>query len=309
MESSSSHPGSAPRKAPHPAQALTPPPPPPPPPGVALITGAEVDLAYNAAQCVVKTHQRLVEFLKVGQTLAAIDTFVARTLAELSCRSCFVGYRVGRSPAFPSHACLSVNDCIVHGTAGSHQKPLKAGDVLKVDIGVWHKGFIGDAAWTYTFKEFPSPEVERLVRVGRESLRRGIAAMQPGAELVEFARAVQTCVETEAKFHLTRGLGGHGIGRKLHGPPYVSNVVPGALEPHGWAEARWRWTPGMLVAVEPMLAIGTSETKPQGRGADYWPVYTTDGSIAAHFEHDVLITDSGNRVLTEGLDELPLVVG
>lgn len=279
---------------------------------IPLVTGADVELAYGAAQCVVTTHRRLVEFLRVGQTLATIDAFVAKTLAELGCRSCFLGYQVGKSPKFPSHACLSVNECIVHGTAASHTHPMRAGDVLKLDIGVWHKGLIGDAAWTYTFKEFPSPEVERLVRVGRESLKRGVAQMRPGVQLVEYAKAVQNCVEVEAGFHLTRGLGGHGIGRKLHGPPFVSNVAPPPaprFDPHPWHEAKWTWEPGVLVAVEPMLAIGTGETKPAGRGADYWPVYTADGSIAAHFEHDVLITEKGNRVLTEGLDELPLVVG
>lgn len=272
-----------------------------------LVSGADVDLAYAAAQCVVTTHRRLVEFMKVGQTLAAIDAFVAKTLADLQCRSCFLGYRVGRSPAFPSHACLSVNDCVVHGTAASYLKPMKPGDVLKVDIGVWHKGFIGDAAWTYTFKDFPSAQAETLVRIGRESLQRGIAKMHPGTQLIEFARAVQNCAEKENRLHLTRGLGGHGIGRKLHGPPFVSNVVPNPNEPHPWMEARWNWAPGMLVAVEPMLAIGTGQTKPPGK--DYWPVYTADGSLSAHFEHDVLITDTGNRVLTEGLDDLPLLVG
>ncbi len=292
-----------------------------------LVTGGDVELAYAAAQCVVTTHRRLVEFLKVGQTPAQIDTFVAKTLDELACRSCFLGYQIGRSPKFPSHACLSVNDCVVHGTAGSYTDPMRPGDVLKVDIGVWHKGLIGDAAWTYTFKDFPTPEIERMILCGRESLRRGIAQMKPGAKLVEYARAVQQCVETEAKFHLTRGLGGHGIGRKLHGPPYVSNVVPPPLDPNPWGEARWTWVPGMLVAVEPMLATGTGATRDinaklgkKGKGtgspavtgaSEYWPVYTADGSIAAHFEHDVLITEggSGHRVLTEGLDELPLVVG
>ena len=274
---------------------------------IPLISPADAELAYAAAQCVVTTHRRLVEFMKVGQTLAAIDTFVAKTLTDLHCKSCFLGYRVGRSPAFPSHACLSLNDCVVHGTAASSTKPLKPGDILKVDIGVWHKGLIGDAAWTYTFKDFPSAQAKSLVHVGRESLKRGIQKMRPGVQLIEYARAVQDCAEKEHGLHLTRGLGGHGIGRKLHAPPFVSNVVPGPNEPHPWMEARWTWTPGMLVAVEPMLAIGTGNTKPPGK--DYWPVYTADGSLSAHFEHDVLITENGNRILTEGLDDLPLLVG
>lgn len=272
-----------------------------------LIGEGEAEFAYAAAQRVVETHRRLVEFLKVGQTLAQIDQFVARTLSDLDCRSCFLGYQVGKSPKFPSHACLSVNDCIVHGTAASHLEPMKPGDVLKLDIGVWHKGWIGDAAWTYAFGDFPSARVKELLEVGRESLRRGVEQMRPGVKMVEFARAVQTCVEHEHKLHLTRGLGGHGIGRKLHGPPYVSNVVPEIGDGQPWAEASLSWIPGTLVAVEPMLAVSSSQGVVRKRHD--WPVYTGDGSIAAHFEHDVLVTSAGPRVLSEGLDELPLVVG
>lgn len=272
-----------------------------------LLGEGEVEFAHAAAQKVVLTHRRLVEHLKVGQTLAQIDAFVARTLTDVDCRSCFIGYRVGKSPAFPSHACLSVNDCIVHGTAASHLEPMKPGDVLKIDIGVWHKGWIGDAAWTYAFEDFPAPRVKELLEVGRESLRLGIAQMKPGAPLVEYARAVQNCVERDHRLCLTRGLGGHGIGRKLHAPPYVSNVVPEPGDGQPWAEANLPWTPGTLVAVEPMLAISSQQGVVRKRHD--WPVYTGDGSIAAHFEHDVLVTASGPKVLTEGLDDLPLIVG
>ncbi|HBS29665.1 MAG TPA: hypothetical protein DEB06_09505, partial [Phycisphaerales bacterium] len=114
-----------------------------------LLNAAESDFAYAAAQCVVETHRRLVSFVRRGHTLAEVDAEVARIFRGLGCRSCFLGYRVGRLPAFPSHACLSVNDCIVHGTAASHTEPLKEGDLFSIDIGVWHKGWIGDAAWTY----------------------------------------------------------------------------------------------------------------------------------------------------------------
>ncbi|VAX41392.1 hypothetical protein MNBD_PLANCTO03-563, partial [hydrothermal vent metagenome] len=102
---------------------------------------ADADAAYAAAQCVVETHRRITDYLRVGLTLAEVDAFVARTLDDLKCRSCFLGYKIPKTPAFPSHACLSVNDCIVHGTVGSYTAPLKRGDLLKVDIGVWHKGW------------------------------------------------------------------------------------------------------------------------------------------------------------------------
>ncbi len=266
------------------------------------LSPGDEDAAYSAAQCVVETHRRLADWLRHGLTLGEIDRFVATTLDELKCKSCFLGYRVGRIPPFPSHACLSVNDCIVHGTAGSHLAPMKAGDVLKIDIGVKHRGWIGDAAWTYVFGK-PTPQVARLLECGKQSLRRGIGAMKAGTPIVGWAKAVQTCVEREHGFHLVRGLGGHGYGRTLHDAPFVSNVVP--TYPGEWPDGYRNWEPGVLVAVEPMIAVGTGETRPS-KGA--WPVYTADGSLSVHFEHDVLIREDGPRVLTEGLDEIEMVI-
>ena len=266
------------------------------------LSAIDEEAAYAAAQCVVETHRRLAVWLHAGLTLAAIDRFVAETLDDLKCKSCFLGYRVGRVPPFPSHACLSVNDCVVHGTAGSHLEPMKPGDVLKIDIGVKHRGWIGDAAWTYVFGQ-PTPEVARLLECAKESLRRGIEAIQLDEPLVDWAKAVQGCVEREYGFHLVRGLGGHGYGRKLHEPPYVSNMPP--AYPGEWPDAYRRWEPGVLVAVEPMIAVGTAETRPN-RGQ--WPVRTADGSLAVHVEHDVLIRDDGPRVLTEGLEDVPMVI-
>lgn len=268
-----------------------------------VATPADAELAYQSAQTVVEVHRRVSAWLKVGVTLGQVDQYVAKTLDDLGCRSCFYRYKPHRSPAFPSHACLSVNDCVVHGTAGSYTRPMKPGDLLKIDIGIIKNGWIGDAGWTYAFKEV-SPEVKRLMDAGKESLRRGVTAMKPGSLLLGWAQEVQEHVEHECGFHLIRGLGGHGYGRKLHGPPYVSNVVP--TLPNEWSEAYERWTPGMLVAVEPMVAMGTGQTRTR---PNEWPVYTADGSLSVHYEHDVLITDGGPRVLTEGMQQLPDIVG
>lgn len=268
-----------------------------------LLTPPEADIAHGAAQCVVETHRRLAPLIREGMTLAQVDTHVARILADLDCRSCFLGYRVGRLPPYPSHACLSVNECIVHGTPGFYTKPLKAGDLLSVDVGVFFKGWVGDAAWTYAICEVS--EINRkLMNCGKESLRRGIAEMQPGAPYLNWATAVQRHVETECKFHCVRGLGGHGIGRKLHGAPFVANVMP--THPGEWPEAFAKWEPGTLVAVEPMLAIGTGRTS---QGDRAWPILTADGSASVHYEADVLITEKGPRDLTEGMTELPDIVG
>ncbi|MBC7772539.1 MAG: methionyl aminopeptidase [Pyrinomonadaceae bacterium] len=273
------------------------------------VSPRDIDDAYAAAQCVVTTHRRLAEFLKVGQTLGPIDQFVARTLEDLKCKSCFLGYRVGKKAPFPSHACLSVNDCVVHGTAASHSEPMKPGDVLKIDVGVWHRGWVGDAAWTYVFKK-KTPEVERLTKCGKECLRKGIEQLVPANRYIAWAQAVQQCVEGNAAqggygFHLVRGLGGHGYRyKRLHDSPYVSNVVPAYAGE--WPDALNRCEPGTFIAVEPMVAVGTGITR---EATKEWPVYTQDGSLSVHYEHDVLITPDGNRVLTEGLDDVPDVVG
>lgn len=266
------------------------------------ISAGDAELAYAAAQKVVEMHRRLVDYLAVGQTLAQIDRFVGESLGEMKCKSCFKGYRPGGLPPFPSQACLSVNECVVHGTAGYYEPPMKHGDVLKIDIGVSYRGWIGDAAWTYVFGE-PSPIVRKLMDAGKESLRLGIEQLRPGKTYKDWAKAVQGHVEGECGLHLVRGLGGHGYGKSLHTPPFVSNVVPNY--PGEWPDADRPCEPGVLVAVEPMIAIGTGKVE-QAPGS--WPIFSADGSLAAHHEHDVLITEDGPRVMTEGLDELPDVI-
>jgi len=270
---------------------------------IPLLTEQETDLAYAAAQKVVEVHRRLAEHIKLGMTLAQVDRFVGTTLADLGCKSCFLGYRMPRSPSFPSHACLSLNECVVHGTAGYTSKPLAPGDLLSIDIGVSYKGWIGDAAWTYAIGE-RSELAQKLMESGTKSITLGIEQLRPGNQLLEWAKAVQNCVEKDFGFHLTKGLGGHGYGRQLHGPPFISNSTPSY--PGEWPDARVVCEPGMLFAVEPMIAVGTGNTKTK---AKEWPVFTADGSLSVHYEHDVLITKSGPRILTEGLEALPEIVG
>lgn len=265
--------------------------------------------AYEAAQKVVETHRRVSAFLRPGMKLPEIDRFIARTLDSLGCESCFYGYRPGRSgkPRFPSHSCLSVNDCIVHGTAGYYDQPMRVGDVLKIDIGVRHRGWIGDAGWTYVFGEM-SPVVRKLTDCGKEALRQGVLELRPGNRFIDWARTVQTHVEEHGGFHLVRGLGGHGLfdtrtGQpSLHAPPFISNVVPSFGD---WAEANWPCEPGELLAVEPMIAVGTGQTRERHKD---WPIFTADGSLAVHYEHDVLITENGPRVLSEGLESINDVI-
>jgi len=252
---------------------------------------------------VVRTHERVVEYLRAGQTLLDVDQFVARTIADLDCRSAFLHYSMQGHPPFKSHACLSVNEVIVHGEHDTLNRPLQRGDILSLDIGVYHHGWVGDAAWTYAIEE-ATPDALRMMQCGRECLRRGIAAMEVGKPLVQWAKAVQTHAERECGFRLIRGLGGHGFGKKLHGPPFVSNVVP--LMRAEWPDAWLKLKPGMLLAVEPMIALGTEYIKTEGKK---WAIRTADNSLSVHYEADVLMTEEGPRDLTEGMQDLPDIVG
>src|SRR5262245_57690454 len=217
-------------------------------PAIPKVIGRDAQAARAAAEKVVRTHEALSAWLRPGMTLAQVDAFVAKTLEELSSKSCFLGYRVGKSPAFPSHACLSVNDCVVHGTAGYYLPPMKEGDVLKVDVGVWFEGWVGDAAWTYVFGR-PTEVVKRLTECGKEALKRGVKELRPGQPWINWARTVQGIVEGAlpdgAGFHLIRGLGGHGYGRRLHAPPFVSNTVP--THAGEWPDGLSAIEPGTLV--------------------------------------------------------------
>jgi len=268
---------------------------------IPCVSPGQAELAREAAQRVVEVHRRLSEFLRTGITLAEVYRFVAITVGDLKCKSCFLGYRTGGLPPFPSHACLSVNDCVVHGTAAAFQRPLQTGDLVKIDIGVLYKRWIGDAAWTYSLGE-PTKKVRALMDASKNSLLLGIEQLQPGNTYMEWAKAVQGHVETDCGFHLVKGLGGHGYGRRLHTPPFISNTVVGGFN---WPEGSQRVQPGTLIALEPMLAVGTGETK-SNRGE--WPIYSADGSMTVHHEHDVYIAEDGPQILTEGLDDLPDVI-
>lgn len=269
-----------------------------------IVTASEdITGAATAAEHVAKVHAALAEFLRAGRTLPEIDHFVGETIRDLGGKSAFLHYKIPGHPPFPSQSCLSLNDCIVHGTHTMTQEPLRPGDVLSVDIGVVHQGWIGDAAWTYAIED-ASDEAKKLMECGVESLRRGVDAMQTGRPLVDWARVVQHCAEQEYGFKMIRGLGGHGYGRKLHGPPFISNVMPSY--PGEWPDAFTRFEPGMLIAVEPMIAVGTPQIRTQKR---QWPIHTPDGSLAVHYEADVLITEDGPRNLTEAMWDLPMIVG
>ncbi len=187
---------------------------------------------------------------------------------------------------FPASVCTSVNEEVVHGLPGNRK--LVEGDLLSVDVGVRSGGYIGDTAATFAIGEIDE-ESARLLRVTRESLELGIAAVRPGAGITEVSRAVQSHAEANG-FSVVRDFVGHGVGEKLHEPPQVPNFVG----PRG-AKKGIRLKRGMVFAIEPMLNAGAWPVK---KLRDGWTVVTKDGKRSAHFEHTVAVGDHGADILT-----------
>lgn len=253
-----------------------------------------------AANKVVEMHKRLAGFIREGQDLADIETFVIKNLEDLKCKSAFYHYPRGRMK-FPSHACYSVNNCIVHGTAVwlMNSNPyLSKGDILKIDIGVLYQGWIGDAGWTYMVGEM-TEDGRKLIDAGKAALTRGIPTIKAGSLISDWSVAAQSVEKTHGVFMVEK-LGGHGVSKKLHDSPFI----PNRFSPDQGQNDRF--APNTMIAVEPMIAIGTHQIESK---RDRWPIYTKDGSNSAHFEHDLFIGESETVVLTKGLDDLPEVVG
>jgi len=207
-----------------------------------------------------------------------VDEFAAERIRAHGAKSAFLGYR-----KYPCHICISVNDQVVHGLAGP--KELRFGDIVSLDVGVIHNGYIGDNARTVAVGGC-SLDAQRLMDVTEQSLYEGIAQALPGNRVVDISRAVQTYVENHG-FSVVREFVGHGVGRSMHEEPQVPNFVEGKSSP--------KLRPGMTIAIEPMVNAGQCAVKILNDG---WTVVTQDGSLSAHFEHTVLITESEPEILT-----------
>ena len=222
--------------------------------------------------------EEVASFIKPGVTPKLVDEFAADRIKFYGAKSAFLGYR-----KYPCHICISVNDQVVHGLAGPRE--LKFGDVVSLDIGVIYNGFIGDTARTVAVGGC-SLAAQRLMDVTEKSLHEGIAQAVAGNRVVDISRAVQNYVEGNG-FSVVREFVGHGVGRSMHEEPQVPNFVEGKSSP--------KLRPGMTIAIEPMVNAGMAGVKILNDG---WTVVTQDGSLSAHFEHTVLITESEPEILT-----------
>ena len=232
----------------------------------------------RAGKVVAEMHEVTRAAAKPGVTTRQIDAAAREVLERRGATSNFLGYH-----GFPAVICTSPNDMIVHGIPGDYL--LKEGDILSIDCGAIVEGYHGDAAFTMAVGEV-SPLARRLIDVTERSLWAGIAELRKGNRLHEVGRAVQKVVE-QAGFSVVREYVGHAIGTAMHEQPQVPNYWPGSPGP--------TLKSGMVFAVEPMVNVGGPETRLLDDG---WSVVTADGSLSAHFEHTIAVTDDGPEVLT-----------
>jgi methionyl aminopeptidase len=241
----------------------------------------EIARMRAAGRVVAECHELIRELARPGVRTVDIDGEVERLIRRRGGKPAFLGYR-----GFPKSICTSINDEVVHGIP--NRRRLREGDVLSVDVGVCVDGYYGDAARTFGIGRLGT-EAERLVAVAWEALEAGVLAMRPQARLSDIARAIQTCAEGNG-YSLVRDFVGHGIGRSMHEEPQVPNFVSNDL-----LENDTVLVPGMVLAVEPMLNVGTHEVRTKKNN---WTVVTRDGALSAHVEQTVAVTESGREVLT-----------
>jgi len=247
---------------------------------VSIIIKADREIAImrQAGRIVATILGVLSEQVRPGMKTKELDVIAARELERLGAKPSFKGYR-----GFPANLCVSVNDEIVHGIPG--ERVLAEGDIVSLDFGAIFKGFQGDAAVTVGVGEVSS-QAEQLMETTEGALKASIAIAYPGAKLGDVSAAIQNYAESRG-YSVVREYTGHGIGREMHEEPQIPNFGPPGVGPV--------LKEGMTLALEPMVNVGGWRTR---LGNDHWAVFTADGSLSAHFEHTIAITDDEPEVLT-----------
>jgi len=246
--------------------------------GIPIRKGTDLDrmrVACGVARDILLATSKVIQ---PGITTGEVDAFAADLMEKAGCKSAFLGYR-----QFPGNICISVNEEVVHGIGG--QRVIQFGDIIKIDVGIVKDGWVGDNAMTVPVGQIP-PEVQKLLFVTEESLAVGISHARDGAMLGDLCSSIERCVVAHG-FTVVREYVGHGVGKKLHEEPQVPN--------YGTPGERPRLKAGMILAIEPMVNLGTAKTKTL---SDKWTVITADRKPSSHFEHTVLITKGDPEILT-----------
>ena len=242
----------------------------------------EIEQMERAGRIVVGTLQLLGEHVRPGVTTQELDDIAEEFIRSRGGIPTFKGYR-----GYPASICTSPNAMVVHGIPGPYE--LKDGDVLSVDVGVTAGGFVGDSAYTFAVGEI-DPEAQRLLDACQAALAAGIDQARAGNHLSDIGHAVQAVTE-EAGFSVVRSLVGHGVGRRMHEDPQIPNFGEPGRGPVLQS--------GMTLAIEPMINAGRPDVYLH---EDEWSISTEDGSLSAHFEHTVAVTEGEPRVLTRRLE-------
>jgi methionyl aminopeptidase len=246
---------------------------------IELKSAREIGLMRTAGHLLADVVAHLRDLVKPGLSTLEIDEDVEAFIAARGAKPAFKGYR-----GFPATVCISINEEVVHGIPSAHRR-IKEGDIVGLDLGCIVEGYYADCAITLAIDDVP-PNVQELLDVTRESLDLAIQECRPGRRLSDVSHAVQAHVERRG-FSVVRAFVGHGIGRALHEDPQVPNFGDPGRGP--------QLRPGMVLAVEPMVTMGSWEVKVLDDG---WTAVTRDGSLAAHFEHTIAVTETEPEVLT-----------
>jgi methionyl aminopeptidase len=248
---------------------------------VVLKSSQEIEKMRRAGRVVREVLEYVRSLATPGATTLDLENAADKRMNELGAKPAFKGYH-----GFPAVLCTSINSEVVHGIP-SAKRVLKEGDIVSIDCGAIVDGYYGDAAITVPVGQRIDPKTDRLLKVTEQSLHAGIAAVKPGATLGDIGAAVQSVVEAEG-FSVVRDFVGHGIGSNMHEDPQVPNF--------GEAGRGMKLKAGMVIAIEPMVNAGRPDVRVLRDG---WTAVTDDGSMSAHFEHTVAVTDTGVRILTD----------
>ena len=239
----------------------------------------ELSLMRIAGRIVYDTHQYIKDYIKPGITTGELDKLAHDYIISRDATPSCLGYE-----GYPASICISVNEEVVHGIPG--KRKLKNGDIVSVDVGACYQGYHGDSAWTYAVGEV-SDEAKRLMKVTEEALYEGLKQAKPGNHVGDISAAIENYVRKNG-YTSPEDYTGHGVGTSIHEDPMVPNYGKYGHGP--------LLKPGMVIAVEPMVHAGKKEVKVLKDG---WGVVTADHSLAAHYEHTIVITEDGYEILTK----------
>jgi methionyl aminopeptidase len=250
-------------------------------------TPQEIEFLREGGEILSRTLREIRTACVPGASTQALDAIARERFAAAGGTPSFLGYRISKNdPAFPGAVCISINEEVVHGLP-IPDRIIQEGDVVGLDIGMWYKGLATDMATTVIAGKAKNNKIESLVADTRESLVRGLAAIKPGGHVGDIGAAVEDFLKPK-KYGIVRDLVGHGVGHAVHEEPQVPNFRDSRAP-------KVALKTGMVLAIEPMVALGGWQVYQKDDG---WTIVTADGSVSAHFEVTIVVTEAGYELIT-----------